>query len=130
MDNALELNFLNTYIVREKKERLIYEFANSKKREYALLRFSHDVENIIKSNFIQYRCNAGNLNIHFNISKDVYVISLSKIEGEFCPYEEAIAHLNCQYMPVIIIADNYVIIKSEDGDSKDNIFVLTKPIGH
>ena len=31
MDNALELNFLNTYIVREKKERLIYEFANSKK---------------------------------------------------------------------------------------------------
>ena len=130
MDNALELNFLNTYIVREKKERLIYEFANSKKREYALLRFSHDVENIIKSNFIQYRCNAGNLNMYLNISKDVYVISLSKIEGEFCPYKKAIAHLNDQYMPVIIIADNYVIIKSEDGDSKDNIFVLTKPIGH
>ena len=67
--------------------------------------------------------------MHFNISKDVYVISLSKIEGEFCTYKEAIAHLNEQYMPVIIIADNHVIIKSEGGESKDNIFILTKSTG-
>ena len=68
--------------------------------------------------------------MYLNISGDAYVISLSKIEGEFCPYQEAIAHLNDQYMPVIIIADNHVIIKSEGGESKDNIFILTKPTGY
>ena len=31
--NTLELDFINTYVVKEKKERLIYEFSNPKKEK-------------------------------------------------------------------------------------------------
>ena len=46
MDKIIEINFINKYIISEKKDRLIYEFSNPKKRENALLRFSHSIESI------------------------------------------------------------------------------------
>ena len=130
MINMLELKFINEFIVKEKKERLIYEFSNPKKRENAIMRFSHKVENIVNDKFIQCRCNMGNLSNNLALSGDVYIVSLEKIYGETCPYKEALIHLNEQYMPVIIIGENTVIIKSENEDSKDNIFVLMKSTNH
>ena len=43
MNNILETNFINGFIVENKKERLIHEFSNPKKRENALMRFSHSI---------------------------------------------------------------------------------------
>ena len=37
MNNILEIKFINTFIVKEKQERLIHEFSNPKKRENSLL---------------------------------------------------------------------------------------------
>ena len=119
MINMLELKFINEFIVNEKKDRLIYEFSNPPKRENAIMRFSHKVENIVNDKFIQCRCNMGNLSNNLALSGDVYIVSLEKIYGETCPYKEALIHLNDQYMPVIIIGENTVIIKSENEDSKD-----------
>ena len=124
MNNTLELDFINTYVVKEKKERLIYEFSNPKKREHALLRFSHNIESIVNDKFIKCRCNIDNINQFLDLFGDVYVVSLYKIGGEICSYKQAVAHLSEQYMPVIIIADNHVIIKSECDSTKDNIFIL------
>lgn len=126
MNSILEIKFINTFIVKEKQERLIHEFSNPKKRENALLRFSHNVESVVSDNFIKYRCNIDKLAKLLNLSCNVYVISLLKIGGEICLYKEAISHLDEQYMPVIIIADNYVIIKTESDGLKDNIFILSK----
>ncbi len=126
MNNTLELDFINTYVVKEKKERLIYEFSNPKKRENALLRFSHNIESIVNDKFIKCRCNIDNINQFLDLFGDVYVVSLYKIGGEICSYKQAVAHLSEQYMPVIIIADNHVIIKSECDNSKDSIFILTQ----
>ena len=124
--NDLELNFINNFIVKEKKNRLIYEFSNSKKREDALMRFSHKIENIVNNRFIHCKCNIEHLTNYVILSGDVLVISLEKINGETCSYKEALNHLKEQYMPVIIIGEKLVIIKSENEDSKDNIFVLMK----
>ena len=126
MNNTLELNFINTYVVKEKKERLIYEFSNSKKRENALLRFSHNIESIVNDKFIKCRCNIDNIDKFLTLFGNVYIISLLKIGGEICPYKQAIAHLSEEYMPIIIIADSHIIIKSECDNAKDNIFILTK----
>ena len=126
MNKELEIKFINTFIINEKKERLIYELSTPKKRENALLRFSHNIKNIINEKYIKYKCNINNLAELLNISSNVYIISLIKIEGETCSYKDAISHLGEQNMPVIIIMDNYVIIKTESDDGKDNIFILEK----
>ena len=90
------------------------------------MRFSHGVESVIDNKFIKYRCNINNFSKFLSLFNDVYVISLFKIDGEICSYKEAISHLQEQYMPVIIIADDYVVIKSEGNELKDNIFILSK----
>ncbi|MBQ9124801.1 MAG: hypothetical protein IJY14_03825 [Acholeplasmatales bacterium] len=126
MVNDLELNFINDFIVKEKKDRLIHEFSNPKKRKNALMRFSHNVENIVNNRFIHNKCNIDNLIKSVVLTGDVLLISLDKINGETCSYKEAINHLNEQYMPVIIIGQNTAIIKSENEDEKDNILILTK----
>lgn len=130
MNNILETNFINSFIVKNKKERLIHEFSNPKKRENAILRFSHNVESIINVKFIKYICNIDNLKQIVNLTGNVYVISMEKIDGENCLFEDAIVHLSEQYMPVIVITDNYVIIKSECDSTKDNIFILFQTTTH
>lgn len=124
MNNVLEMNFINKYIIKEKKDRLIYEFSNPKKRENALMRFSHNVESLVNNKFIKYRCDDKTLNKYINVKKDLYVISLDKLNGEVCTSEEAFSQLKNQYMPVIIIDDDFVVIKSENEDANDNIIVL------
>ena len=42
MLNPYELEFINKFIVNEKKNRIIYEFSNMNKRKDALMRFAHD----------------------------------------------------------------------------------------
>ena len=111
MINNTELDFINKYIVKEKKERLIYEFSNLK--EKAILRFSHNIDCLIKRNIKINQIRVNEL-INIKINKMVYIISLDKINGEYLLYSEAINHLINQYMPVILISDNFVIIKTED----------------
>jgi len=48
MNKELEIKFINSFVINEKKERLIHELSTPKKRENALLRFSHNIKNIIK----------------------------------------------------------------------------------
>ena len=93
MINMLELKFINEFIVNEKKDRLIYEFSNPQKRENAIMRFSHKVENIVNDKFIQCRCNMGNLSNNLALSGDVYIVSLEKIYGETCPYNYPYAQI-------------------------------------
>lgn len=124
MNNTLEMNFITTFIVKEKKDRLIYEFLNPKKRENALMRFSHNTESIVNDKFIKYRCNIETLNKYINVTSDLYVISLDKLNGEVCSSEEAFLHLKEQYMPVIILGNDFAVIKSENEESKDNIIIL------
>ena len=76
MINNIELNFINKYIVKEKKERLIYEFSNLK--EKAILRFSHNINCIIKRNIKINQIRVNEL-INIKINKMVYIISLDKI---------------------------------------------------
>ena len=85
MINMLELKFINEFIVKEKKDRLIYEFSNPQKRENAIMRFSHKVENIVNDKFIQCRCNMGNLSNNLALSGDVYIVSLEKISQSSNP---------------------------------------------
>jgi hypothetical protein len=109
--NNTELDFINKYIVKEKKERLIYEFSNLK--EKAILRFSHNINCLIKRNIKINKIRVNEL-INIKINKMVYIISLDKINGEYLLYSEAINHLMNLYMPVILIDDNFVIIKTEN----------------
>ena len=88
------------------------------------MRFSHNVESLVNNKFIKYRCNDETLNKYINVKKDLYVISLDKLNGEVCTSEEAFSHLKDQYMPVIIIGDDFAVIKSENEEGKDNIIVL------
>ena len=84
MLNLYELEFINKFIVNEKKNRIIHEFSNMNKRKDALLRFAHDVEKIINKNNVLCRYNIDNIDIE--IKGNVYIISLLKLNGEYCFY--------------------------------------------
>ena len=113
MINNIELNFINKYIIGERKDRLIYEFSNLK--EKALLRFSHDINKYIKKN---KKINKIKVNDLYNIklNEKVYIVSLDRINGEYLLFNDAIIYLINQYMPIILISNNFVIIKTEDNE--------------
>ena len=91
MINMLELKFINEFIVKEKKDRLIYEFSNPQKRENAIMRFSHKVENIVNDKFIWMSIkNEQKEKIIFtyedcNINTDNCVV----LQQEFCVFSES-----------------------------------------
>ncbi len=52
MIDYLEYEFVETFINKNKKDRLIYELRNIKKREHAVMRFCHNEKSIINENKI------------------------------------------------------------------------------
>ena len=80
----MEEKFVKMFILKQYQDRLLFEL-NSKKREKAIDRFSHNAKNVLKENLILMQ--GANikiedvkkvLNIHKN-SKEVYLISLNSL---------------------------------------------------
>ena len=126
MINVHEKKFINDFIVSNKKGRLEYEFSTPKKRKEAIMRFCHDLENLIDHKYVKTNISKFDLVKYVPSSTEVYIISLSKLNGEYCSIKEGVEHLNKEYMPVIILYANVAIIKTEDESSKVNVYILEK----
>lgn len=125
MDNNIESSFINDYIVKERRERLLFELGSVKKRETAIMRFSHNAEGLINLKKIIY-CNEALTEkqaIDFFKTKRInkfYIVSLGRNDKCVLSFEDALAYCFSEYMPVILIGEGYSFLKceSEYGTSK------------
>ena len=130
MNKVIEENFVNSYIMKNKRERLLFELWG-KKRSHGIGRFSHCTDNLIDDSKIKLKGQY--------ISKDLrdiiattnchkcYVISyFEEFDGkEFNKDEILDLMLGCG-MPSIAIFDDFAIIETEQAQGPAIKFLLQK----
>ena len=118
MLNDIESKFVNDYILKAKRDRLLFELGSDKKREKALARFSHEAEEIFDSKKIIYcgvELTAGEAIDFFKEKKikNFYVVSSSQNDKIVLAAEMALNYCFSEYMPVILIGEDYAFVKCE-----------------
>lgn len=115
MDFNIEIEFVKKHIKKEYQDRLLFELQSQKHREKAISRFSHNSEKILKNGF--KCCNILDLKTYlFNVydsKKKCYVISNDENDGKMFLVSDAIEYLMCSYMTMILISENFVVVKEE-----------------
>ncbi len=126
MNNKIEKIFVNNFIKRPYKERLLFELKSEKKRLHAIMRFCHNAEEFLKQNTVyskQKTISKENIDCFFD-EKELYVISFKYLNGVLMPIDEVARYLNHEYLPVIVCGINNVIIKNEVEQGNCTFFFL------
>ena len=118
--NELEKAFINNFVKKQYQERLLFEFNSDKKRENALDRFSHNIEDIVRADRIILsgtKISKPDIERELKLKKInalAYVISSRYIQGQFFDVQEALSFCEDECMPVIIIfSEKMAFIKAE-----------------
>ena len=122
MHNEIERKFVIDYIIKEKQERFVFELGSPKKRETAISRFSHNVENILKKG-VNKQVVTNFADIH-ETDQSVYVISAGNKDGTIMSLFDAFSYAENAYAPVIIVGKCFSIIKEEVEGGNTRIFYL------
>ena len=124
----LEEKFVNDFINPSYRDRLLFELKSSKKRLNALLRFSHNTNDLVKKNMIYSKLKKfeyDQLNNFLN-GKNFYVISFKYLNGIIMNVNEILDYISDECMPVIVCGNNNAIIKKEFEKGEDNFYLLKK----
>ena len=117
MDRKIEESFVNSYIISNKRERLLFEL-QGKKRQEGIGRFCHCTDNLL----IQSTIKAHGKYITQELQKQIamskcsngYVISFfEELDGKIFDKEEVLDAILGLGMPSIVIFDDFVIIETE-----------------
>lgn len=132
VEKQVEKNFVMTYIVKEKRERLLYELFNKKKRLSAIGRFCHTTMKYIDARKILYcgnKISQKELLELVHADDKCYIISWkSDIDGNWLNAEEALMKIIGYGMPSIAIFNDLVIIETEQELGAAQKYVLrSKP---
>ena len=135
MDNAIEQNFVKTFIDKKYQDRFIFELSSPKKRIDAIHRFAHNAEAIINPKYVLSKSNTlteqeieKEIAKIFNIKKECYMISDSEdFDGTFQPFSIGLKGCMDGYMPSIIICgENVALIKTEAETGSPTKYILYK----
>lgn len=124
----LEEKFVNDFINPSYRDRLLFELKSSKKRLNALLRFSHNTNDLVKKDMIYSKLKKfeyDQLNNFLN-EKNFYVISFKYLNGIIMNVNEILDYISDECMPVIVCGNNNAIIKKEFEKGEDNFYLLKK----
>ncbi len=130
MNKAIEENFVNSYIIKNKRDRILFELCG-KKRRNAIDRFSHHSDNLLIEAKIKLKGQYISEDLrHVVATTDnhkCYVISYSQeLDGkEFNKNEILNLMLGCG-MPSIAIFDNFAIIETEQEQGPAVKYLLQK----
>lgn len=132
-EKEIEKNFVNTYIIKNRRERIIFELSNPKKREDALSRFCHEALTYLMESMIIYQ---GNKVSHAELlsmirehtkEKQCYVIAYNEyLDQKFMENQNAINEVIGNGMAAIMIWDNIVIVETEQEQGPAMKYVLSK----
>lgn len=120
MDFEMEKLFVKRFIAKDLRERFLYELS-SKKREFAILRFSHQVERVINARTLIFMETSISKSAILNwfkkncrYAESAYIMSCNQFDGSILPTEKAIETCLDDYMPSVVMVDGHcVLIKQE-----------------
>lgn len=124
----LEKKFVNDFINLSFRDRFLFELKSSKKRLDAVMRFSHNTENLIKKDIVYSRLKKFDDNELrlFLKGQEFYVISFKYLDGIIMNINEVLEYIYDEYLPVIIYGNNVAVIKKEFEKGEDNFYLLKK----
>ncbi len=124
----LEEKFVNDFINPSYRDRLLFELKTSKKRLNALMRFSHNTNDLVKKDMVYSKLKKFEYDIlnNFLNGKNFYVISFKYLNGIIMNVNEILDYISDECMPVIVCGNNNAIIKKEFEKGEDNFYLLKK----
>lgn len=124
----LEEKFVNDFINPSYRDRLLFELKTSKKRLNALMRFSHNTNDLVKKDVVYSKLKKFEYDIlnNFLNGKNFYVISFKYLNGIIMNVNEILDYISDECMPVIVCGNNNAIIKKEFEKGEDNFYLLKK----
>lgn len=128
MIKKLENEFINLFISKDYKERLLYELNSPKKRTVGLDRFCHDFKKMIsKQVSVKYNkiLTEKELSLFFNQAKEVFILSSNFMNGDMVLLNEAFDCLQNEYYFLILYANNRAVVKAEYEGGKSEVYMLT-----
>lgn len=136
METKFVNNFVNNFLIRQKQERILFEF--QKKRSRAIDRFSHDVKVLLNSNKILL--SGEHLRIDdivkalqdYNISLRAMVCIISgneTLDNNIISLQEGIKFFFNDYLQMVITdGEHFALIKEETSGSYSQKYVLINQV--
>ena len=117
MNKAIEENFVNSYIIKNKRDRLLFELCGKKRRD-GISRFSHCADNLLIEAKIKLKSQYISEDLRHVVAKanscKCYVISYSQeLDGKEFNKDEVLDLISNCGMPSIAIFENFAIIQTE-----------------
>lgn len=117
MEKEIEEKFANTFIVKEKRKRIIFELGSDKKRGDAIQKLIGALDeryNVFRDSKVQEDEFLSVINKYFDINKTCYVIADDSIDGKVLPFKTAFKFMmESGGVYVLICGDNLIIAKEE-----------------
>lgn len=117
MDKVIEETFVKKFILKEKRERVLYELNSVKKRNQVI----HNLMNFLDKRFaVLYESKITDegmrslLKQYYNINKECYVIADSNDDGKVIPFKKAFAHMTEGCVDYLIILGNSTVVMKEE----------------
>lgn len=130
MNKTIEESFVNSYIIKNKRDRILFELCGKKRRD-GIGRFSHCADNFLIETKVKLKGQHIAKDLQDVVAKtnslNCYVISYSEeLDGkEFNKDEILNLILGCG-MPSIAIFDNFAIIETEQEQGPAVKYLLRK----
>ncbi len=130
MNKAIEESFVNSYIIKNKRDRLLFELCGKKRRD-GIGRFSHFADNLLIEAKIklkgQYILEDLRHVVATTDNHKCYVISYSEeLDGKEFNKDEVLDLISNCGMPSIVVLDNFAIIQTEQEQGPAIKYLLEK----
>ena len=120
MDLEMENLFVKKFISKDKRERFLFELS-SKKRELAMLRFSHQVERVINPQTLMFMETSISESAIYDwflkncmYAESAYMMSCNQFDGSILPMKQAIEICLNDYMPSVVMVDGHCALIKEE----------------
>ena len=117
MDKSIEEKFVNTFVIKEKRERILYELNSTKKRALAIRRLYPLLDKrfvVFEKRDIDESELFAEVKKYSEINRVCYNISDSKDDGKIIPFEVAVKNMLEYEMAYAILCDENTVVVSEE----------------
>ena len=132
IDHKAEEYFINTFIIKNRRERLLYELSSPDKRYDGLSRFCHNARDLLEpSRIIMKGENIDRDHAFYEFSRDhdelCYVISPDLYEdGEYLLLDDALDIATIGLDAIIIIGSTFAVVFDEPMKGGRDKFLLSE----
>lgn len=132
MDRSIEEKFVKNFVVKDKRERILYELNSLKKRREGIRRIclsGYDNKFIVfQDSKLSDEELFAEAKKFIDVNKECYVIADSSDDGKFMPFKEAFANMCEHEMSYVIICSENLVLFGEEYEVPNHPcrFILRK----